>query len=252
MERAKQKVCITGVTGYLGSWVLKKFVESGQFEVRGTVRDPGNEEKVKPIKEFLKDDFEKLELFQADLTDPESLDSAVKGCDFVVHTASPFPDQLPSNENDLIGPAVEGTLAIAKACHKYKIKRVVLTSSIAAIVDYNHFKDNYDENDWLDVNHKKSQPYPKSKALAEKSIWEYLDSLPEEERFELVVINPGFILGPILIKSKFTSQSVMTKLMTGGYPGLPYIFFPVVDVRDVADAHLKGLTTAHANERYIA
>ena len=132
-----QKVCITGVSGYLGSWVLKAFLDCDhKFDIRATLRDPQNKEKIDPLKESLGDKFSEVELVAADLTDPESLDAAIEGCDYVVHTASPFPAKPPKNEDDLIKPAVEGTKAVLNACRKYNVKRLVVTSSIAAILDY--------------------------------------------------------------------------------------------------------------------
>ncbi len=109
------------------------FLRDGTYTVRGTVRDKNNAKKVDPLRKAFGDKFNNLELFEADLLKAESLDAAIQGCDFVVHTASPFPLVPPKDENDLIKPAVEGTLAVVKAAHKYKVKRVVITSSCAAI-----------------------------------------------------------------------------------------------------------------------
>lgn len=134
VESSKSKVVITGITGFLGSHVCDVFLKDGGFEVRGTVRDKKNEKKIAPIrKAFGEENFEKLELFEADLLKPETLDSAIEGMTFVVHTASPFPLESPKDENVLIRPAVEGTLAVMRAAHKHKVKRVVITSSVAAI-----------------------------------------------------------------------------------------------------------------------
>ena len=108
-----------------------------------------------------------------------------------------------------------------------------------------------DEKDWLDPTGPNIAPYPKSKVLAEKAVWDYVDKLPEDEKFEVVVLNPGFILGPILVKSEFTSQVIIKKMMTGGYPGIPDVYMSIVDVRDVADAHVIGVTTSSVNERFL-
>ena len=131
------KVCIIGVSGYLGSWVLKAFLDCDQeFDIRATVRDPANKEKIATLEESLGSKFSEIELVAADLTDAESLDLAIEGCDYVVHTASPFPSKPPKNEDDIIRPAVEGTQAVLKACRKHNVKRLVATSSIVAIIDY--------------------------------------------------------------------------------------------------------------------
>ena len=134
MESSKKKVVITGITGYLGSHVCKLFLEDGSYSVRGTVRDKNNEKKIKPLRDAFGSNFSQLELFEADLLDPESLMKACAGCDFIVHTASPFPDTNPKDEMVIIKPAVEGTLAVMRAAHHHKIKRVVITSSSAAIM----------------------------------------------------------------------------------------------------------------------
>jgi dihydroflavonol-4-reductase len=238
VESSKKKVVITGITGFLGSHVCDYFLKDGSFDVRGTVRDKKNENKLAPLRKAFGENFNKLELVEADLLKPETIDEAIKGCDYVIHTASPFPLEAPKDENVLIRPAVEGTLAAVKAAHKYKVKRIVITSSVAAIMGQNEAnrKEIYNENDWTDVN--AVGAYEKSKTLAEKAAWEYLHSLPEEERFELVTINPVLILGPSLISGDFSSGQVVMKLLSGKFPGMPRIMMPLVDVRDVAQAHL--------------
>ena len=113
MENTQEKVVITGVSGFLGSWVLKKFVEQGQFSIRGTVRDPNNEKKVAPLREFIgAEEFKNVELVAADLLDDASMDKAIEGCQYVVHTASPFFEAQPKDEEKVIKPAVEGTLSV--------------------------------------------------------------------------------------------------------------------------------------------
>jgi len=134
----------------------------------------------------------------------------------------------------LIRPAVEGTLAVMKAAHKHKVKRVVITSSCAAVFVKNplNFNPVMTEDDWSEPEFCKA--YEKSKTLAEKAAWEYLNSLPQEEKFELVTINPVLILGPSLVNTDFTSGLIIKKLMDGKYPGMPKIMMPIVDVRDCA------------------
>ncbi len=174
VESTKKKVVITGITGFLGSHVCDQFLKDGSFIVRGTIRDKNNEKKLEPLRKAFGENFDKLELAEADLLKAETLDEAIKGCDYVVHTASPFPLKIPDDENLLIRPAVEGTLAVVKAAHKYKVKRVVITSSIVSIKEKKpeDMKEMYDENDWSDVS--VAKPYPKSKTLAEKAAWDFL------------------------------------------------------------------------------
>jgi dihydroflavonol-4-reductase len=134
VESSRKKVVITGITGFLGSHVCDYFLKDGTYDVRGTVRDKTNEKKLAPIRKAFGENFNKLELVEADLLKPETLDAAIAGCDYVVHTASPFPIEKPKDENILIKPAVEGTMAAVRAAHKHKVKRVVITSSVAAIM----------------------------------------------------------------------------------------------------------------------
>lgn len=134
VESTKPKVVITGITGFLGSYVCDYFLKDGAYHVSGTVRDKNNEKKLAPIRKAFGENFSKLELVEADLLKPETLDAAIAGQDFVVHTASPFTLNPPKDENELIRPAVEGTLAVVRAAHKHKVKRVVITSSVVSIM----------------------------------------------------------------------------------------------------------------------
>jgi dihydroflavonol-4-reductase len=177
------------------------------------------------------------------LLNEASIEKAIEGCAFVVHTASPFPGTAPKDENVLIKPAVEGTLAVMRAAHKHKVKRVVITSSVAAMMVGNHDKE-INEEDWSVIA--ECKPYEKSKTMAEKAAWDFLEALPEHEKFELVIINPCFILGPNFAVGDFTSGDIIKKMMTGKFPGMPVIQFPIVDVRDCAIAHFKALTVPEA------
>ncbi len=243
VESTRAKVVITGITGFLGSYVCDYFLKDGGYHVRGTVRDKNNEKKVAPIRKAFGENFSKLELVEADLLKPETLDAAIAGMDYVVHTASPFVLESPKDENVLIKPAVEGTLAVVKAAHKHKVKRVVITSSVAAIMQQTeeNIKLTYTENDWTDIN--AAGAYQKSKTLAERAAWDFRDSLPESERFELVIINPSLILGPTLIPGDFASASFITQVLNGSLPGIPKIKLGIVDVRECAQAHLMALKT---------
>ena len=250
MDSPKPRVLITGVSGFLGSWCLKKFVECDQFQIKGTVRDPTNEKKMKPLEEALGDRFSEVEFVAADLTNAESLHSAIEGCQYVVHTASPFPHGSPKTPEEVINPAVDGTRAVCEGCLKHSVKRLVITSSCAAIYDYNNMKEVVNEDDWVDMS-EKTIPYPRSKALAEKCAWDFIEKLKPEEKFEVVTINPTLIFGPILVKSPFASQDMATQVMLGKYPGNPVIYVGFVDVRNVAEAHLLALTSSKPNQRYI-
>ena len=182
--------------------------------------------------------------------DPESIDQAVEGCDYVVHTASPIPFKQPEDENDLIKPAVEGTLAILRAALKHKVKRVVITSSGLTVYLKKDRKAVLNEDDWSDPEI--LMPYEKSKYLAEKAAWEFVEALPEDQRFELVVCIPGLVQGPSLHYSDFYSATIMKNNLLGLMPALPQVRFGIVDVRDVAEGHLQAIKVEAAkNQRFL-
>lgn len=167
-----------------------------------------------------------------------------------MHTASPLPSAPPKRESDVIEPAVNGTKAVLEACHKHRVKRLIITSSALTIFDPERAttQHTFTEKDWLEPT-KSTPAYEKSKLYAEKFAWEYVEKLPQDEKFELVTVNPGFIVGPMLINSPFSSADVIYKVMMGKYPGVPRVCIPIVDVRDVARAHLRALSSP-PNKRY--
>ncbi|KAK7090237.1 uncharacterized protein [Littorina saxatilis] len=240
-----EKVLVTGASGYLAGHVTKQLQEAGHV-VRGTVRSLKNTDKVKHLYNLCPDAKHKLELVEADLNKPESWEPAVSGMTYVIHVASPFPLENPKHEDEVIKPAVEGTLSVLEACAKAgTVKRVVLTSSCAAIdwTPETHDKPR-DESSWSDPS--KQDPYSKSKTLAETAAWNFIKELPEEQKFELAVINPSLIMGPPLHGSSCTSVEIMQKLLERQMPMLPKNNFPMVDVRDVAQAHVRAMTLPEA------
>ena len=249
MESTKQKVLITGITGYIASQVCKVFLEDGTYTVRGTVRDKKNQTKLAVLQKAYGDLFNLLEIVEADLLDPESLSKAVKGCDYVMHIASPNPTTEPKEESDIIRPALEGTLSILKAAQEFKVKRVVVTSNCLTIIRRKpeNIKSVYDENDWSDmevISH-----HDKSKTVAEKAAWEYHASLPKNDRFELVTVLPSLVMGPSLINWEFDSGNLLKAIFTGEMPSMPNTQVPFVDVRDVAFAHLQALKVKEAKDQ---
>ncbi|XP_031549442.1 tetraketide alpha-pyrone reductase 1-like [Actinia tenebrosa] len=247
-----ERVLVTGASGYIACHVVKQLLESGSFIVRGTVRNLNNEKKVKPLKNLCPGSKYPLELAEAELLDEHCWERAMVDCKYVIHMASPFPASNPRDESELIEPAVEGTINVLQACSKANIKRVVLTSSIVAITSGNlDSKRELTEEDWSVEN--QCGPYEKSKLMAEKAAWDFVKNLPADKKFELVVINPGLVYGPVLHGSNCTSMEIPTRLLERQIPMLPRLHFGVVDVRDLAKAHITALTSVKGpGNRYIA
>ena len=243
---------VTGASGFIASHIVQQLQKAG-YKVRGTVRSLKNEEKVKPLRELCPDAKYPLELVEADLTKSEGWVEAVTGCKYVMHVASPFPAANPVNEDELIKPAVDGTLYVMKACKEAKcVKRVILTSSTVAVCDGFDAGDQYTEEDWTDPNRPGLRAYNKSKTLAEKAAWDFVEDLAEEQKFELVVMNPSFVMGPVLCGSFTTSMEIPKRLLEKQMPMLAHINFALVDVRDVAAAHIAGMTLPEAaGKRHI-
>lgn len=239
---------MTGASGYIASHIIKQLMENG-YRVRGTVRSTKNEKKCRPLRELVKDPKHQLELVEADLLNEQSWLGAVKDCDYVVHVASPVPASVPRDENELIVPAVNGTMGVLRACVQpgSKVKRVVLTASLAAIAG-DEFDSNktYTEADWADP--KVSQPYTKSKILAEKAAWEFIENRKKnnEPCFEFSVINPSMVIGPVLHDVLCASMEPIKLLLEHGMPMIPDVLIPMCDVRDVAKMHLIALTSEKA------
>lgn len=250
MANAVPKVLVTGASGYIATHCIKQLLEGGKYAVRGTVRSLQKEEKVRPLRELAPSPAIPLELVEADLLKEETWPSAVEGCQYVLHVASPFVVNSPRDEMELIRPAVEGTRNVLKACAEAGVKRVVLTSSVAAVSVgpegiRGHGDEPYTEDDWSPEG--EGSAYYKSKTLAERAAWDLLKELPEEKRFELAVINPTYVQGPLLSKaSGEASASLVQTILGGQLPGVPELNFSLVDVRDVAAAHIAAMETPEA------
>ncbi len=242
---AKGKVLITGVTGFLATWIAKFLLEKG-YLVRGSVRSKSQTAKLLPLKSLPHQSH--LELVEADLTKPETWDAAVAGCDAVMHIASPVSLETPKDESEIVKPAVEGTMAVLHACVKHpEVKAVVLTSSIASILNLSEKGKVLTEKDWPDKE--LCVAYIKSKAMAEKAAWEIYN---KGVGFRMATINPGLIFGPSMVSTEFSSGDYPRRLLTGKLKEIPKICFPIVDVRDVAMAHIEALERPSSNgQRYI-
>ncbi|MFE7744583.1 SDR family oxidoreductase [Nocardia sp. NPDC057455] len=244
------QVSVTGATGFVAGHVIAELLEHG-YAVRATVRDLAATGKRAHLAERARRTGGELEFAQADLNSDDGWAAAVAGSIGVLHVASPFPTTPPDDERELVDTAVEGTLRVLRACAAAgTVRRVVLTSSIAAIAS-GHAEDGLrTEADWTVVEH--SPAYQKSKTLAERAAWDFVAKLPAAERFELVVVNPGMVLGPLLSAATSTSHEPVRRLLAGDVPGTPRVGWAPVDVRDLAVAHRLALETpAAAGNRYI-
>ncbi|XP_028518625.1 bifunctional dihydroflavonol 4-reductase/flavanone 4-reductase, partial [Exaiptasia diaphana] len=252
-EQSPERVLVSGASGYIACHVVKQLLESGNYVVRGTVRNLNNEKKVKPLQNLCTNAKYPLELAEAELLDERCWERAIQNCQYVLHMASPFPAANPQDETEIIEPAVEGTLNVLEACAKANVRRVVLTSSIAAVswsADHTT-KDEFNEENWSVED--QCSAYEKSKLLAEKAAWDFVKKLPDEKQFELVVINPGLVYGPVLQGSSCTSMEIPKRLLEHRMIMLPRLHYGIVDVRDVAKAHISALTAPKApGNRYIA
>lgn len=246
------KVLVTGASGFLAQHVILKLLEKG-YDVRGTVRSLKRADEVRSVLGKHNSKGAAIELVEADLGADKGWAEAAAGCKYVQHVASPFPTVQPKDENELIRPAREGALRVLKAAKAAGVKRVVMTSSFAAI-GYGHGDKRpevSDETMWSNPDGPDNTPYTKSKTLAERAAWDYVNG--EGKGLELAVINPVGIFGPALSKDVSTSLEIPIRLMNGKTPGVPRIGFSMVDVRDVADAQVRAMEIPEAaGQRFLA
>ncbi|HEY2446651.1 MAG TPA: aldehyde reductase [Rhizomicrobium sp.] len=245
-------VLVTGGSGFIGSHAVLQLLSAGH-QVRATVRSLERESQVREmLRQGGMDPGETLSFFAADLQEDAGWREAAEGCDYVLHIASPFPERVPENEDELIVPAREGGLRVLRAARDAGVKRVVLTSSFAAIGYGQPEQDRpFDETNWTDPSGDDVRPYVKSKTLAERAAWDFLAM--EGGELELAVINPVAVFGPVLGPDYSTSILLIQRLMDGAMPGCPRLSFGVVDVRDVADLHIRAMTHPAANrQRFLA
>ena len=250
------KVLVTGGSGFIAAHTIVPLLAAGH-EVRTTVRNLKREPEVRAM---LKQgglssdlaDSSQLTFIAADLLDDIGWPEAAAGCEFVHHIASPFPSTVPKDENELIRPAREGAVRVLRAARNAGVRRVILTSSFAAI-GYGHpdHAASFTEEDWTNPDAPDIQAYVKSKTLAERAAWEFMQR--EGGSLELAVVNPVAVFGPVLAADTSTSILIVRALMNRELPGSPRISFGIVDVRDVADMHLRAMThPAAAGQRFLA
>jgi dihydroflavonol-4-reductase len=245
-------ILVTGGSGFIGVHSILQLLAAGH-RVRTTVRSLKREGDVRAmLKEGGAEPDGRLSFVAADLESDTGWPEAVAGCEYVLHVASPFPAGVPKNEDELIVPAREGTLRVLRAARSAGVKRVVLTSSFAAI-GYGRQASSapFNETCWTDTNGNDVAPYVKSKTLAERAAWDFIAK--EGGSLELSVVNPVGVFGPVLGPDYSTSILLVQRLMEGAMPGSPRLYFGVVDVRDVADLHIRAMThPAAKGERFLA
>lgn len=253
---SSKPVCVTGGSGYIASWIVKYLLDAGHT-VHATVRDSSRKSSVGHLKKAAKGSTGILKLFDADLLSPGGFNRAIEGCELVIHTASPFVIRGFKDAHEaLVRPAVDGTENVLGACNAIEsVKRVVLTSSVASIFGDAVESEKvpagvFTEANWNTTSSESHQPYSYSKVMAERKAW---DVCQKQTRWDLVCINPSLVVGPSLtVNTQSTSIDVMRDLGSGRQrTGVPHLEFGLVDVREVAQAHIAAGFKPDAKGRYI-
>lgn len=246
-------VLVTGATGYVAGWVVKMLLDAG-ITVHAVVRDPDNKVKVGHLLEMADASPGTLKLFKADLLDPGSHEEAMRDCRIVMHTASPFlaPSKISDPQRDVVDPALKGTRDILETANRVEsVERIVVTGSIIAIADpLSTREDVRTEADWNESAKLETGAYALSKVLAEREAWQIAG---EQDRWKLIVINPGFVVGPGVSASQTSASfDYFRAFVDGSYKdGVPSFDTGTVDVRDVAEAHMRAAFMPEAEGRYI-
>lgn len=239
-------VLVSGGSGYIAGFLIRQLLDAG-WTVHTTVRSLAREAQLRPQ---LGGDAGRLKFFAADLTSDAGWAEAMAGCSHVAHVASPFPASTPKDENELIVPAREGALRALRAAKAAGVGRFVLTSSVAAVAYGHPGRSHFTEADWTDVNGPGVYPYVKSKTIAERAARDWVAA--EGGAMEFVSVNPSAVLGPVVNDDLSASIEVVRQLLAGALPGCPDFGFGIVDVRDVADMHVRALVQPGlAGERFI-
>jgi nucleoside-diphosphate-sugar epimerase len=252
MSEPGGEVLVTGGTGFLGGWCIIELLRRG-YAVRTTVRDLARADALRAsLAAGGAEADERLSIVAANLNSDDGWADAVAGCDYVLHVASPFPPVQPKDPDELIVPARDGALRVLGAALEAGARRVVMTSSVAAV---RHGRapsadKPYDESDWTDPDDVRRTPYVRSKTIAERAAWEHVRARGAEDR--LATVNPGAIIGPVLSDDRSFSLQVIERLLNG-MPAMPQLGFVFVDVRDVADLHIRAMTDpAAGGQRFLA
>ncbi len=248
-----EHILVTGATGFIAMQTILDLLEAG-YRVRGTVRSLNKAEAVRDTLRIHTPMADMLELVEADLSTDKGWAAAVSGCDKILHIASPFPEVLPKNHDDLIIPARDGARRVLRAAKTEGVSRVVMTSSMAAIAyGWGDARpDPLTEEHWSNSdNLKDNTAYTRSKTIAERAAWDFVNS-PEGSGIQLTTLNPAAVLGPALSADTSSSLQIVTQLMSGALPALPKLSFGIVDVRDVARAHIIAMNSdAAIGKRFL-
>lgn len=239
------RVLLTGISGFLGGHVALQLLNAG-YTVRGSVRNLGKADKVRATLSRAGADISRLEFVELDLTADTGWDAAMADCRYLQHTASPFVLKMPEDKMDLIAPAVDGTTRAISAALRANVDRIVLTSSMAAIA-YGHDRNRvtpFGRDEWTNLESRAVNAYVESKTRAERRAWELMDAAGRHD--DLAVINPSAILGPLLDDDPGTSATLVQRLLNGSVPAAPRIPLVIIDVRDVAAAHVAAMTNPAA------
>lgn len=246
-----KKVLLTGISGFVGQHCAVELLKNG-YQVRGSIRNLSKEQEVRKGIAKVIDAKDNLEFCELNLLDDKGWDKAMEGCDYVLHVASPFIIAEPKDENEMIKPAVEGTLRALKEAKKAGVKKVVLTSSTVAMAS-DKKKNHLTQNSWTNPKTDKVSVYMKSKTLAEKAAWDFYNNQASENKMELTVVNPGPIYGPTLTGNLTgASMSMVKDIITGKMPMIPNSNYVMSDVRDIAQIHVAALENVKADgKRFI-
>lgn len=252
--QSEQTVLVTGGSGFLGGWCLVELLQRG-YRTRTTVRDLSREAQVRANVGSRVEVGDRLTVTAADLLADEGWEEAIAGCDYVLHVASPFPPAQPKDPDDLIVPARDGTLRVLRHSVATGVTRVVVTSSVAAVrngaADHGNRDRELTEADWSDPDNTRLTPYTRSKTIAELAAWEYMREQGQEQN--LVTVQPGAIVGPLLGEDRSYSLEAVERMLTGRMPGVPRLGFSFIDVRDVATLEVAAMTAPEAGgQRLIA
>jgi dihydroflavonol-4-reductase len=245
-----ERVLVTGGSGFVATHCLLRLHQSG-YTLRSTIRDPARSAHIDEVLARHAGAPVPVDWYQADLENDRGWREAVDGVDYVLHVASPLPRTMPKDPEALIRPARDGALRLLHAAAAVGVKRVVMTSSTAAVFyGYGDIGRPFTEADWSDPESSDNSIYTRSKTYAERAAWEFMST--SDTGMELTTINPSAVLGPVLERDYGTSAEIVLKLLNGSLPGLPRLGFPVVDVRDVADLHVRAMTHPEAaGERFL-